>query len=58
MTFVRDHHRKIERVAVVTDSAILAFAPKIAEHFAHPEIKAFRSHERANALAWLQGADP
>ena len=54
MTFVRDHHRKIERVAVVTDSAILTFAPKIAEHFAHPEIKAFRSQERANALAWLQ----
>ena len=54
--FVRDHHRKIERVAAVTDSTILTIAPKIAEHFAHPEFKVFRSGERANALLWLQGA--
>ena len=37
MKFVRDHHRKIDRVAAVTDSKILTIAPKIAEHFAHPE---------------------
>ena len=55
MRFVRDHHRKIERVAAVTDSTILTIAPKIAEHFAHPEFKVFRSGERAKALAWLQG---
>jgi len=54
--FVHDHHRKIDRVAAVTDSKILTIAPKIAEHFAHPEFKVFRSGERANALAWLQGA--
>ena len=56
MRFVRDHHRKIERMAVVTDGTILTVAPKIAEHFAHPEFKVFRSEERDNALAWLQGA--
>jgi len=56
MSFVRDHHRKIERVAVVTDGTILAIAPKIAEHFAHPEFKVFRREERDTALAWLQGA--
>ena len=55
MRFVRDHHRKIERVAAVTDSTILALAPKIAEHFAHPEFKVFGSAEKAKALAWLQG---
>ena len=55
MSFVRAHHRKIERVAVVTDSTILKIAPRIAEHFAHPEFKVFRSGEKANALAWLQG---
>ena len=53
--FVRDHHRKIDRVAAVTDSKILMIAPKIAEHFAHPEFKVFRSGEKASALAWLQG---
>ena len=56
MSFVRDHHRKIERVAVVTDSAILKIAPRIVEHFAHPEFKVFRNDEKANALAWLQAA--
>jgi len=54
LKFVRDHHRKIDRVAAVTDSKILTIAPKIAQHFAHPEFKVFRSGERASALAWLQ----
>src|SRR4051794_21920795 len=53
MSFVRGHPRKIERVAVVTDSTILTWAPKIAEHFAHPEFKVFKSGDRAAALAWL-----
>lgn len=54
MKFVKDHHRKIDRVAAVTDSKVLAIAPKIAEHFAHPEFKVFGSGEKAQALAWLQ----
>ena len=56
MRVVRDHHSKIERVAAVTDSTILSLAPKIAEHFVHPEFKVFKGGERTNALAWLQGA--
>ncbi len=54
MKFVHDHHRKIDRVAAVTDNAFLKIAPKIAEHFAHPEIKVFGSGEKDSALAWLQ----
>jgi hypothetical protein len=53
--FVRDHHRNIERIAVVTDSAILTIAPKIAEHFAHPEFKIFKSGERARAAYLAAG---
>jgi len=56
MKFVREHHQKIDRVAVVTDSKILAIAPMIAEHFAHPEFKVFDGKQRADALAWLQGS--
>jgi SpoIIAA-like len=55
MRFIRDHHRKIERVAAVTDSTNLSLAPKIAKQFAHPEFKVFKSEEGADALAWLQG---
>ena len=54
MKFVYDHHRNIDRVAAVTDNAFLKIAPKIAEHFAHPEIKVFGSGEKDSALAWLQ----
>ena len=56
MRVVRDHHRNIDRVAVVTDDKIVAMAPSFAEHFAHPEFKVFSGAERADALAWLQGA--
>lgn len=55
LKFVRDHHRRIDRVAAVTDNEFLKIAPRIAEHFAHPEIRVFPSAERAQALAWLQG---
>src|SRR5262245_43282077 len=51
---VRDHHRDIDRVAAVSDSEFLKIAPKIAEHFAHPEIRTFPSSEKARALTWLQ----
>ena len=50
MKFVRDHHRHIERVAAVTDSAFLKIAPRIAQHFADPEIRVFRSEESARAI--------
>ena len=54
MRFVHDHHRKIERVAAVTDSTLLQIAPRIAAHFAHPEIRVFAGDQKEKALAWLQ----
>jgi hypothetical protein len=54
MKFVRDHHRNIDRVAAVTGSTFLKIVPRIAEHFAHPEIRVFSSGEREKALDWLQ----
>ena len=52
LKFVRDYHRRIDRIAAV--SGFLSIAPKIADHFAHPEIRVFPSTERAQALGWLQ----
>jgi SpoIIAA-like len=54
LRFVYDHHRKIERVAAVTDSPLLQIAPTIAAHFAHPEIRVFAGDERDKALGWLK----
>src|SRR5437867_3053156 len=33
LRFVKNHHQKIQKVAVVSDSSFLSFAPKIASHF-------------------------
>jgi hypothetical protein len=56
MKFVRSHHQKIERIAVVTNSEILKLAPRVAEHFAHPAFKVFGGGDRDAALAWLETA--
>ncbi len=53
LKFVREHHRKIRRVAVVSDSAILQFGPKIAAHFVSAEVKEFPFDAEDAALAWL-----
>jgi len=54
MKFVKDHQRRIDRVAVVTDSHFVKIAPKIASHFAHPAFRVFAGGERQNAMAWLE----
>jgi hypothetical protein len=56
LRFVRDHHRKINRVAVVSDSQFLSVAPRIAEHFVAAEVKHFPAGQRQAALDWLSGA--
>jgi hypothetical protein len=53
LRFVRDHHRRIRRVAVVSDNPLLSAAPMIASHFLSAELKTFGATERAAALAWL-----
>jgi hypothetical protein len=55
LKFVRNHHRKIARVAVVTESPILRVAPRIAAHFADPEIRVFTPNQVTHARAWLEG---
>jgi SpoIIAA-like len=54
LKFVVDHHRQIERIAVVTSSSLLKIMPRIAGHFVHPKIKHFDFEEKDRALAWLE----
>jgi len=54
MRFIRDHHQQIAKVAAVSDSAVLSFAPKIGKHFVKAELRHFHSNEREAALAWLR----
>ena len=51
--FVRDHHRKILKVAFVSDSDVLALLPKLVSHFVSAEVKHFKGDEEAEALAWI-----
>jgi SpoIIAA-like len=54
LKFVVDHHRQVERVAVVTDSGFLKILPRIAGHLVHPEVKQFDFKDRDQALTWLE----
>lgn len=54
MRFIRDHHKKVERVAVVTDSHFAAIAESLGKHFTSAEIRHFPFADDANALAWLE----
>ena len=55
LRFVRDHHRRIGRVALAVDSKLATLAPRIAEHFVKAELKAFDYGELADAIAWAGG---
>jgi hypothetical protein len=51
--FVQDHHRRIKRIGVVTDSALGTFAEKLASHFVAAEISHFPAGERDAAARWI-----
>jgi hypothetical protein len=54
LKFVKAHHRKIERIAAVSDSNFLSIAPKIASHFVQAEVRHFAHSQRDEALNWLR----
>jgi hypothetical protein len=54
LKFIADHHRQIERLAVVTDSIFLKVMPRVAELFVHPKVRDFGFEEKDRALAWLE----
>ena len=51
--FVKDHHRKIRRVAAVTDSKFLTIVPNVARHFVAAEIKHFDYDDMEEAKKWV-----
>jgi hypothetical protein len=51
--FVRDHHRRIKKVAIVTDSILGEAAEHIASHFVAAEIRQFAGDQVEEAKAWL-----
>ena len=53
LRFVKDHHRKVARVAFATDSAVGTLAETVASHFVSAEIKHFGFSEFDAAKAWV-----
>ena len=57
LRFVRDHQRKVRRVALVLDMPLADLAPKVASHFIEAEVRHFRYDDIVEALAWAEQGD-
>jgi hypothetical protein len=53
LRFVREHHKKIRRVAMVTNDRLVSALPRIASRFVDAEARAFPTGERDQALLWV-----
>jgi hypothetical protein len=53
LRFVRDHHKRIKRIAVVTDSHLGDVAEHLTSHFVSAEIKHFPAGQTAAAKRWI-----
>jgi hypothetical protein len=53
LRFVRDHHRRVRKIAVVTDTVLGELAEKLASHFVSAEIKHFPAGQGEAARRWI-----
>ena len=51
--FVRDHHKLIKKIGLVTDSALGDVAEHLASHFVSAEIRHFSAEELEAAKQWI-----
>jgi hypothetical protein len=50
--FVREHHRRIRRIAVVTEGRITEQLPKLVDPFVDAELRVFDPDKAGNAIDW------
>jgi hypothetical protein len=55
--FVRDHHRKVHRIALAVDGKLAKLAPRIGEHVAPGKVKAFRHEQVEAAILWASATN-
>lgn len=53
LRFVKEHHKKIRKIAFVTDDRLLSVLPKISARFLVAEARAFPMADRDDALLWV-----
>ena len=57
--FVRDHHRKVGKVALAADSRLAGLVPPLSNHFVQAEVRRFGYDELDQAVAWAASrSDP
>jgi hypothetical protein len=54
--FVREHQRKVKRIALAVDGKLASLAPRIGEHFIRAEVKTFGYEQIETAVAWAAGS--
>jgi hypothetical protein len=52
--FVKNHHRAIDRIALVTDTAVAQIFPLIVNHFVSAEVRQFDFDDYDEAVVWMQ----
>ena len=57
LKFVREHHKKIEKVAAVTDGRIVSIMPRIVDHFVNAKVKYFPYESLDEAISWVKSQD-
>lgn len=58
LRFVREHHARIGRVALVTDSPVGQLGEKLADHFVAADIRSFPFDDLIEARRWVARATP
>jgi hypothetical protein len=53
LRFIREHHRLVERVAIVSDARALDLAPRLARRFVSADVRHFPTADLDAALAWV-----
>ena len=53
LRFVREHHKLVRRIGVVTNFALAELAPKLASHFVAAEIRHFPAGQAEAAKEWI-----
>jgi len=57
LRFVRDHHRRVHRVALAVDGVLAGLAPVVADHFVRAQLRHFRYDALDDAIAWAADRD-
>jgi hypothetical protein len=56
--FVKNHHRAIDRIALVTDTPVARILPLIVSHFVSAEVRQFDFDDYDEAVVWMQSTGP